>query len=318
LNRPTQLWWRIRIVPRVTLLALIPVVLTACSQLMTSQVELPATDPAGTAIRQTMTKVSLTPQEDEIWGVAGNDQHGLAAVFIWGSAANRTLDAGEQAIIARLHDQGWSVTTVRADTEVATHEFTVDDANTYDLVLISKSVNSLDVGGTMKRSTTGILFWEANLMQSFGGPESTNDGSDRTREMLAFIDETGLGDTSWHNAKQQMCLDVPAGFEALAGGLSNGPMDFYTATVEQGFVPDVPKGAGYVRIGRYQDCGHVLDTLALYDAGTELADGSLAAGRRYFFGIYESDTVATTFSDLTASGIALWDAAVAWTAGQRP
>jgi hypothetical protein len=166
------------------------------------------------------------------------------AAFIWGSAANETLDAGEEAIIARLLDHGWSVATLRADTEVATNTFTVDDANAYDLVLISKSVNSLDVGSTMKGTTTGILFWEANLMQSFGGPGSTNDGPDRAREMLAFIDETSLDDTSWHNAKQEMCLDVPAGYEALSGGV-----------IQQGFVPDVPKGSGYVRIGRYQDEG---------------------------------------------------------------
>jgi hypothetical protein len=200
-----------------------------------------------------------------------------------------SLNTSEQQIKQRLGQLGFAVTTRDDDA------LTTSGLSGYDLVVMSKTVTSTTVGSKLKGTGTGVLFWEDNQQQ---------------RSMMATIDETGLADTAWHIGTTTVAMNggAPSGLRA---GLS-GSVPFVTG----GEVTYAPRKSGEsvltpsaIRVAEAASAGSARWALYAIEKGSALADGGTAAGRRYFFGLYDD-----TYKDLTSSGRALFDAAVKWTA----
>ncbi|MDX1622629.1 MAG: hypothetical protein R3199_01450 [Gemmatimonadota bacterium] len=170
--------------------------------------------------------------------------------------------------------------------------FSTSDADGCSLVVMSKTVTSTTIGDRLKPVGCGVFFWEDN-QQKF--------------DMLATIDNDGSGGTAWHAAEDDVFVrgDAPTELRAdLAGErLFYIELDEITWAPRGDLIPDATVVAEFGEAGG-QPVYYVLD------AGDRLADGSDAAGRRVYFGLYDD-----TFRLLTPEGLSLFDAAVAWALG---
>ena len=200
-------------------------------------------------------------------------------------------NAHEVALVDRLELQGWTVTLV-SDAAVTT---AMADAS--DLVLMSKTVHSTTVGTKLKGTTTGVIFWEDNQQRL---------------QMMATIANDGSGGTTWHSTRHSVDVDAAAPSE-LRAGLS-GVVRFYTREDEITWAPrqngpsELTEDA--IKVARIASSGtEYRYAIYAYESGGRLADGTRAAGRRVYFGLYDA-----TFGILTEPGLALWDAAITWAA----
>jgi hypothetical protein len=194
------------------------------------------------------------------------------------------LNASELALRSRLRAQGFEV-AVRSDRDLR-----AGDGDAFDVVVMSKTVDSVEVGQKLKDTATGVVFWEDNQQQ---------------RSMLATIDDDGRSGTAWHSAETQADVagDAPDG---LTGGY-RGRVRFYTQADEMTWAPAGSLPDDAIRIARTP--GGDRTVVYAYDRGDRLADGSRAAGRRAFFGLYDD-----SFRYLTLDAVALFDAVLEWTA----
>jgi hypothetical protein len=128
--------------------------------------------------------------------------------------------------------------------------------------------------------------------------------------MMATIDNDGSMGTAWH-AEGQSVYVVPTAPPELAAGLV-GAINLYTHPAQITYAPvgDLPATGEVIARWSFGD-GRV--PIYVYEKGALLADGTAAAGRRVYFGLYDD-----TFSALTADGLALFDAAVEWAAVSNP
>jgi hypothetical protein len=192
-------------------------------------------------------------------------------------------NGSEKAIAARVAALGLEIVWIDDDA------FTTGLADGCALVLMSKSIDDEVLGNKLKPVRCGIVFWDENQQQL---------------RMLATIDNDGSLGNVWHTQGDTVWVrpDAPA---ALRAGLS-GLRALYARRDELSFGPvlDVPPQATVVA-ERHRAGDHKV--IYAYDRGTTLADGTPAAGRRVFFGLYRD-----TFVRLSPDGLALWDAAVAW------
>ena len=206
-----------------------------------------------------------------------------AAILIVGSPT--TLNASEAAILARLEGLAFEV-EVQDDGRI-------DVPGSCGVVIVSKTVSSTSIGNRLQSVACGVVFWEDNI-QMLG--------------MMATIDNDGSGGTSWHSTRSQVIVSAEAPAE-LRGDLA-GTIEFYTQPAEVTFAPagDLPPTAIVVALVGSPAFGRT--AVYAYERGATLADGTAAAGRRVFFGLYDD-----TFRFLTPSGLALFDRLVGWAAG---
>jgi hypothetical protein len=155
---------------------------------------------------------------------------------------------------------------------------------------MSKTVKADKMSDKLKPSRCGVVFWEDDQQQL---------------AMLATIDNDGSRGTTWHTQGERLFVRPNAPFE-LTSGLS-GEIEFYDRRDEITYAPieDLPADAVIIAelVGYRKDHRAIY----LYERGSRLADGTSAAGRRVFFGLYTD-----TFRRLSPSGMRLFDAAVAW------
>jgi len=158
------------------------------------------------------------------------------------------------------------------------------------LILLSKTVHSENVGSHLKSARCGVVFWEDNQQML---------------RMMATIDNDGGQGTAWHATRDEVIVD-PGAPAALRAGLS-GEVEFYVEDDEITYAPDgdLPPSAIVVAVLGEPTVGRT--AIYAFEAGATLADGTPAAGRRVYFGLYDD-----TFRLLTPHGLALFDAAVAW------
>lgn len=202
-----------------------------------------------------------------------------------------TPNASEELLIDRLRG------TAAALTVVDDGDLAAADLERPDLVVLSKTVQSGTVGDVLRDVCAGVLLWEDN--------EQAADG-------LALIDARELPDTVWH--RSGTTVHVAAGVDPeLRAGL-RGTVELLTRQDEITYAPADDAGSTLVRdairIAEFDEEGDGRWALYAVEAGSRLSDGIAAAGRRYFFGLYDD-----TFRLLTPDGLALFDAAVTWTAG---
>ncbi len=169
------------------------------------------------------------------------------------------------------------------------HAFTVADLEKCRLVLMSKNVDDNVIGNRLKDTPCGVLFWEENQQQL---------------RMLATIDNDGSDGGVWHT-QGQMVWVPPEAPEALRAGLS-GEVDLFDRVDELAFgrAGQVPETA--IVLAEYREpAGHRV--VYAYDRGATLADGTPAAGRRVFYGLYRDN-----YHHLTPEGSHLFDTLLMW------
>jgi hypothetical protein len=164
-------------------------------------------------------------------------------------------------------------------------------ADDVDLVVVSKSVKSANITDTFRTTTAGVLTWEDNL---------------QIVDFMGFTTATGKEGTAWHHITDTVWVN-PAAPAALRGGQS-GVVDFYAAPADVTWSPPESLGERAITVAESRERGDGRWACYAYERGSRMADG-VAAGRRYYFGLYDG-----TFGDLAPAGLALFDAAVRWTA----
>jgi hypothetical protein len=234
------------------------------------------------ARRLALLAAALVPYCDHATVPEGPDRTVRTAFFV--VADPDRLNASEELVRARLLAGDFLVEVVDDDR--------VAISASCSIVVLSKTSSSEKIGDRLKSTPCGVLFWEDNL-QAIG--------------MMATIDNDGADGTSWHSPHSQVVVDSRAP-SALRAGLA-GTVAFYTRTDEITWGPaaDLPATATIVAI--VEEPGHGGAAIYAYEAGQPLADGTPAAGRRLYFGLYDD-----TFRLLAPAGLALFDAALAWTA----
>ncbi|MBW3660105.1 MAG: hypothetical protein KY397_00535 [Gemmatimonadetes bacterium] len=210
----------------------------------------------------------------------GTDRSGFVVLLVGDPGS---LNASEDALRDRLG---------RLDLEVRVRDddgFATAHADGCDLVVMSKTVDSETVGTTLKPVSCPVVFWEDNQQKL---------------DMLATIDNDGSGGTAWHSTGDDLFIrsDAPA---SLRAGLE-GELDFYTRRDEITFSPRGELVADAIVVAEFDERGGNPAVYVL-EGGARLADGSRAAGRRVYFGLYDD-----TFRLLTSEGLALFDAALGW------
>jgi hypothetical protein len=208
----------------------------------------------------------------------------IATVVVGDPAA---LNASEQAMIGHMR----RTYRIRIRDDSDSHRIPPRS----NVVVMSKTVLSTTVGTNLKPLTCGVVFWEDNQQML---------------SMMATIDNDGSQGTAWHSEGSSVYV-LPDALPELAAGLS-GTLEFYVQPAQITWSP----------IGETSPDGEVIAWFSLangrapiyaYERGALLADGTDAAGRRVYFGLYDD-----TFTLLTADGLALFDAALRWAAVPNP
>lgn len=193
------------------------------------------------------------------------------------------LNGSEQQIGDRLEASGFDLRVVEDSTIVPA---------SCGVIVLSKTSESEDLGDRLKSAPCGIVFWEDN-QQTLG--------------MLATIYNDGDQGTAWHATRDEVVVDGDAPAE-LRGNLT-GEVEFYVSDDEITYAPDGDLPASAIVIAELGEPTNGRTAFYAFEADAPLADGTPAAGRRVYFGLYDD-----TFRLLTPDGLALFDAAVAWAA----
>ncbi len=213
----------------------------------------------------------------------GGPRQGSAAYLVVGDPG--ALNASEQGVVAAVE------AIVRPLVVLDDAGFRRSDVDGCRLVVVSKTVHSNAVGERLRDVTCGVVFWEDNMQML---------------SMLATIDNDGSGGTAWHATEDDLFIrsDAPA---ALRAGLS-GERDFYVEHDEITWAPRGDLTDAAIVVAEFDEAGGH-PAIYVVERGARLSDGTNAAGKRAFFGLYDD-----TFRLLTSDGRALFDAIVRWAA----
>ena len=196
-----------------------------------------------------------------------------SALFVVG---NVVLGAGDQAVHDHLVADGWSVLPIDDGGSSA------GDADGHDLVLISSTVKSSQVGTKFRDVTVPVVVWEPYVLDDLGMTGTTSGldyGSEHSKTDVTIRD-------SGH--------PLSAGFDGTV-----------TVTSTAGKLTYGRPGAGATGVARVGNRPERLATIG-HETGDMMA-GHVAPARRV--STFLSDTTA---ADLTADGWTLFDAAVCW------
>ena len=193
------------------------------------------------------------------------------------------LNEGDQAVSARFAELGFTVTLRRAvDTQVA-------DTTGRDLVVISSTVTSTDLGTRLRDVAVPVVTWESSLFDDLR-LTGVSDGSD-------------FGATDGQESIDIVGASHPI---AQAAHLAAGSLDVFNGRAD--FRWGKPGSAAQI-IARLAGSS-TRATVFAYDTGAALVGGGNAARRRV--GLYYSDDSARRFND---AGWQLFDAVMLWTCG---
>lgn len=190
----------------------------------------------------------------------------------------------EIALIARLESLGWQVSVV-GDTPSVT-----SDADGKQVIVISSTVGSGNVGGKFTTAPVPIVNWEEALQDN----------------LFLTTDESGVTRGSTGGQSQ---IEIANASHPLAAGLGAGLKTVVSS--DQSFSWGSPAPGATIVATMADDPTHA--AIYAYETGATLIDGSKAAARRVHF-LLTNDT----FSELNADGLTLFDAAVVWASGIEP
>ena len=206
------------------------------------------------------------------------------ALLVVGTVSIPTLNASDAGLKSRLESKGWQVTDIQAPVS------TTASADGKQLVIVSSTVASGDVGDKFRNVTAPVIMWEQAVQDNF----------------LATLDTA----TDHGTLAGQTQINIVKTDHPLAAGLSTG-------------VKAVTKEAQDYSWGVPNKNAVVVATIADnpnqaviygYDKGAILIDGTTPApARRVMF--FSGDNGFAAFTD---DGIKLFDAAVEWASGIKP
>jgi len=223
----------------------------------------------------------LDPEDDP------SDSDRSAAPSNIGLVVGGSLNQSEQQIVSRLRDNFHRDVIVIDDGELASANL-----SDFALFVMSKTVLSTAVGTRLKTAEASVVFWEDNQQML---------------SMMATIDNTGASGTAWHAGADRIHVIAEAPME-LRAGLS-GEVRFYDRPDQVTYAPSGDLPASAIPIARFESGDNRFPIYA-YEKGAPLADGTPAAGRRVYFGLYDD-----TFRFLTPDGLELFDATITWALG---
>jgi len=194
-------------------------------------------------------------------------------------------------------------------------------AEVADVILISEMIDSLDVSYSagnfiLKDSTKPIINWEVYSwddaqMVKFPATRGPDFGNTARTDCTYPVGDPGPPPTGMYTVQRDIWIKSPS--HPMAAGLSgqvNVYTDVYPYSMSYGVVgPQATVIATLDEAGNYP-------VLFTYDAGTQLFDGSVAAGKR--IGIFVGQSGAgvpiggPSWDYLSPEGISLLDAAIAY------
>ncbi|MBK8905312.1 MAG: hypothetical protein IPM53_29285 [Anaerolineaceae bacterium] len=198
---------------------------------------------------------------------------GSSTVLIVGDS--QTLSAPDQALVDRLVAQGHGV-VIRGQNEVVS-----GDAVGKDLIMISDSINSRNVGSTFTDTAVPVIIWESGLYD----------------DMKLTGSVVGV-DYNYINNQTQ--LAIVNGSHPLAGGLAEGTVT--VVTVPHRFYWGVPTGDAITIATLADDASR--SAIFAYEAGDAMVGMTAPARRVAFFN--------GSSPDYNAQAWQLFDAAVVW------
>lgn len=204
-------------------------------------------------------------------------------LLVVGTASDPELNTADAGVKERLEAQGWQVSVVQAPASVTT------DADGKQLVVVSSTVNSGDVGDKFRHIEVPVIAWEQAVQDNF--LMTLDDGS--VRGTLA----------------DQTEIDIVNADHPLAGGLSTGIVT--TTTAPQAYSWGTPNENAVIiaTIADNPDQAVVYG----YEKGAGLIDDTPAPERRVMF-LWGDDG----FAAHTDEVLSLFDAAVEWASGIAP
>jgi hypothetical protein len=204
--------------------------------------------------------------------------------------ANTDLSMGfDQAQNDRLESFGYAVTVI--DEADIGKTFTIDDCNTYELVVISESIMSY-MADPLRGTTTPIMTQEGNIWDNW-----SHMGTSVSADWRTHIDVDIVNDT------HPIVVDA---------NIPLGPMQFYTAM--NSCVTDLSSNIapGAVLIAETTPEGETDEYAIVFaiEAGAELANGTPAPARFVGFALPGQATMEP--DAMTDEAWALWDASILW------
>ena len=169
---------------------------------------------------------------------------------------------------------------------------TAGAAEGQDLIIISSTVSGKNVEGHFKNIATPVLLWESNILDdmSMTGKHQDVDWGEDEKPEQTYI---------W-------MVNAP---HPLAGGLPNGLLSPFADSVKKINWGKPGLGAAIIATLPGEPTKAVIFG---YEPGAIMDYDFPAPARRVMFFLHN-----TTFDNLNASGLKLFDAAVLWAAGKR-
>jgi len=238
---------------------------------------------AGQADPQTLVTLSATRasdlDSDSFIFLQGNgtdsQDSGDSATEIIFVADSVSVGNADRLLVDTLEQKGYLVSIADDDGISATV------AEGKDLVLISKSVSSLQVGDTFQGVETPVMVWKPTLYDDLGLTGSLN-GED------------------YGTSANQTAIDIISSNHPASAGMT-GTVTTYSAPKK--LVWGIP-GAEAIAIATVPD-NPELATIFAYEAGATLAGGTAAPDRRVGFFLDNTNT-------MTDNALALFEATVDW------
>lgn len=199
---------------------------------------------------------------------------GPSVLFVVGNTS--PLGSGDSVLLAHLQANGFSVTSIK-DSNVPTNV-------SQNVVLISRSISSNNLGSKLRNTPKPVLVWEPNLYVDMGMVDNTS---------------TSYGSTGTTAGLTTLVINSAAG--ALAAGLSSTTTVLDTAA-------DIGYGVPSAQAITVASIPNKPSQWAIfaYESGVQMA-GISAPGRRAGFFLSQ-----TAPSDLNTAGWKLFDAMMTW------
>jgi hypothetical protein len=203
------------------------------------------------------------------------------AIILVGNSSIPTLNPSDAAVKARLESQGWQVTVVQAPVSKTT------DADGKQLIVVSSTVSSADVGAKFRDAAVPVVSWEQAVQDDF----------------LMTLN----GATDHNTVTGQTQISIVNADHPLAAGLPAGLITVTTNAQDVGY--GVPNTNAVIIAAVATDPTQAV--IYGYDKGAILIDGTTPApARRVMF--LGSDN---SFAAFTPEALQLFDAAVRWASG---
>lgn len=185
--------------------------------------------------------------------------------------------ATDRAIAAHLETRGYKVTLGSQYDPVAVG---------YDLVILSSNIRSRDLLGAYRTAPVPVLTWESDLLDDMGmaGKKLDRDFGKAKAEHFVWL----------VNAPHQLSAGLPAGINTVY--VKDAAMNWGKPGLGASIIATVPGEPDHAVIFGYE-------------RGATMDYESIAPARRTMF-LLDNET----FGNLTPAGLALFDAAVDWTA----